>query len=66
MLLILESFKGDLKQWIEGASFVLRSRLFHSFAPRTAKDFAHMMFSYGVLEDMSQKSEIHLCEDQKV
>ena len=39
MLLILEAFRYDVKQGIEGAGFVLKSGLFCSFASRKAKDF---------------------------
>ena len=43
----LGSFQSRPKEMREGAGFATNLRLFHSFAPRKAKDFAHMMFSSG-------------------
>jgi len=56
MALILESSKDDLKQWIEGTIFVLKSRCSVLLLYQKQRIFAHMTFSYGVLVDQLQRS----------
>jgi len=55
MQLIFKSFKDDLQQGIEGANFVLQSKLSHSFARRRAKDSClYNIFRLGISRSVAE------------